>query len=261
MNEICSPAEQAAIAAFKNGASVNRVATLIGRTPGSVEWLLKKNGLKRNDHRKPRADEGGDAIAAPAVQSCRRADLAFQRAMHRAIKAGLEKPPMIGIYKDPGRSTRRGCSPRRPRVPAARARRRLRRPRLAVRLRLAYPSRHAAPQAPRPDRSERGEVMTSPRRAKRHRRAPTGSAPESAQTAVERSLTRLKRALRKAERRAGDGTVIGGTGATILKLQAPPVGRLLDKGRIGTEEVRAADDIAVAFRDATPGAATIRPSR
>lgn len=100
MNEICSPAEQAAIAAFKNGASVNRVATLIGRTPGSVEWLLKKNGLKRNDHRKPRADEGGDAIAAPAVQSCRRADLAFQRAMHRAIKAGLEKPPMIGIYKD-----------------------------------------------------------------------------------------------------------------------------------------------------------------
>ena len=97
---ICSSAERAAIAAFKNGASVNRVAALIGRTPGSVEWLLKKNGLKRNDHRKPRADEGGDAIAAPTAQSCRKADLAFQRAMRRAIKAGLEKPPMIGIYKD-----------------------------------------------------------------------------------------------------------------------------------------------------------------
>src|SRR5271156_5289338 len=53
VNETCSPAEQAAIAAFKNGASVNRVAALIGRTPGSVEWLLKKNGLKKNDHRKP----------------------------------------------------------------------------------------------------------------------------------------------------------------------------------------------------------------
>jgi hypothetical protein len=100
VNEICSSAERAAIAAFKNGASVNRVAALIGRTPGSVEWLLKKNGLKRNDHRKPRPDEGGDAIAAPASQSCRKADLAFQRAMRRAIKAGLEKPPMIGIYKD-----------------------------------------------------------------------------------------------------------------------------------------------------------------
>jgi hypothetical protein len=100
VNETCSSAEQAAIAAFKNGASVNRVAVLIGRTPGSVEWLLKKNGLKKNDHRKPRTDESGDAVASPAVQSFRKADLAFQRAMHRAIKAGLEKPPMIGIYKD-----------------------------------------------------------------------------------------------------------------------------------------------------------------
>jgi hypothetical protein len=72
VNETCSPAEQAAIAAFKNGASVNRVAGLIGRTPGSIEWLLKKNGLKRNDHRKPRADEAGDAIAAAASQSVRK---------------------------------------------------------------------------------------------------------------------------------------------------------------------------------------------
>ena len=69
MNETCSPAEQAAIAAFKNGASVNRVAALIGRTPGSVEWLLKKNGLKRNDHRKPRRHEPGDALAAPVARS------------------------------------------------------------------------------------------------------------------------------------------------------------------------------------------------
>jgi hypothetical protein len=92
VKETCSPAEQAAIAAFKNGASVNRVAGLIGRKPGSVEWLLKKNGLKRNDHRKPRADEAGDAIPVPTAQSCRKADLAFQRAMHRAIKAGLENP-------------------------------------------------------------------------------------------------------------------------------------------------------------------------
>jgi hypothetical protein len=101
MDQTCSPAEQAtAIAAFKNGASVNAVAGLLGRTPGSVEWLLKKSGLKKNDHKKPLPNEAGDSIAAPAARSFRKADLAFQRAMHRAIKAGLEKPPMIGVYKD-----------------------------------------------------------------------------------------------------------------------------------------------------------------
>ena len=36
-------------------------------------------------------------------------------------------------------------------------------------------------------------------------------------------------------------------------MSAPPVARLLDKGRIGAEEVRAADEIGVAFRDATAG--------
>jgi len=49
----------------------------------------------------------------------------------------------------------------------------------------------------------------------------------------DKSLARLKRALRKAERRAGDGSDIGGTGATILKLLPAPLARLVDKGRIG----------------------------
>jgi hypothetical protein len=45
VDQACSPAEHAAaIAAFKNGASVNAVAGLLGKTPGSVEWLLKKSG-------------------------------------------------------------------------------------------------------------------------------------------------------------------------------------------------------------------------
>jgi hypothetical protein len=64
---------------------------------------------------------------------------------------------------------------------------------------------------------------------------------------AEDGLGRIKRALRKAERRAGDGCDIGGTGATILKLLPAPLARLVDKKRIGTEEVRAADDIAIAF--------------
>ena len=69
---------------------------------------------------------------------------------------------------------------------------------------------------------------------------------------------RMKRAIRKAERRAGDGTEIGGTGATILKFLPAPLVRLLEKKRIGTEEVRAADDIAVAFH-AQAGALMIKP--
>jgi hypothetical protein len=101
--------------------------------------------------------------------------------------------------------------------------------------------------------------MTSPRRTKRHRRASIDAPPSaSAQTAEEKTFARLKRALRKAERRAGDGSAIGGTGATILKMLPPPLARLLDKGRIGTEEVRAADEIAVAFH-AQAGALRIKP--
>jgi hypothetical protein len=101
--------------------------------------------------------------------------------------------------------------------------------------------------------------MTSSRRTKRHRRVSIDAPPSaSAQTAEEKTFARLKRALRKAERRAGDGSAIGGTGATILKLLPPPLARLLDKGRIGTEEVRAADEIAVAFH-AQAGALRIKP--
>jgi hypothetical protein len=62
-----------------------------------------------------------------------------------------------------------------------------------------------------------------------------------------RLFGRMKRAIRKAERRAGDGREIGGTGATILKFIPAPLVRLVERKRIGTEEVRAADDIAVAF--------------
>jgi hypothetical protein len=74
----------------------------------------------------------------------------------------------------------------------------------------------------------------------------------------DRDFARMKRALRRVERRAGDGTEIGGTGATILKFQGAPLTRLADKKRIGTEELRAADDIAIAFH-AQAGALLIKP--
>ncbi len=73
-----------------------------------------------------------------------------------------------------------------------------------------------------------------------------------------RLFAQMKRALRQAERRAGDGNDIGGTGATIMKFLAAPLVRLVEKKRIGNEEVRAADDIAVAFH-AQAGALLIKP--
>jgi hypothetical protein len=71
-----------------------------GRSPRAVEWLLKKAGLKTNDRRRPRADDASDAAPENPVRSCRRQDLAFQKAMRRAVAAGEENPPMIGVFKD-----------------------------------------------------------------------------------------------------------------------------------------------------------------
>jgi hypothetical protein len=62
------------------------------------------------------------------------------------------------------------------------------------------------------------------------------------------------------ERRAGDGAAIGGTALTTLKLTGSPLARLADRGRIGLEELRAADDIVLAFF-AIAGGLMIRPVR
>jgi hypothetical protein len=67
----------------------------------------------------------------------------------------------------------------------------------------------------------------------------------------------MQRAIRKAERRSPDGRAAGGTGATMLRFRAAPLARLVEKRRIGAEEVRAADDIATAFH-AQAGAVMIK---
>src|SRR5262249_28091759 len=72
-----------------------------------------------------------------------------------------------------------------------------------------------------------------------------------------RSFGHLKRAIRKAERRSGDGREIGGTGATVLRFRASPLARLIEKQRIGAEEMRAADDMTTAFH-AQAGALMIK---
>jgi len=109
------PADHAIIAAFRGGGeaprrdghesagrrpSVAAIARRCGRPPRAVEWLLKKAGLKTNDRRRPRAEDAGDAAPENPERSCRRQDLAFQKAMRHAVAAGQEKPPMVGVFKD-----------------------------------------------------------------------------------------------------------------------------------------------------------------
>jgi hypothetical protein len=67
---------------------------------------------------------------------------------------------------------------------------------------------------------------------------------------------RLQRAIRKAERPAAAGRDTG-TGATVLRLTAAPLARLIERRRIGGEEARAAADIATAFH-AQAGAVMIK---
>jgi hypothetical protein len=54
----------------------------------------------------PLRDSSG--VAEAAAGSWHAQDLAFQRAMMRAVGSGLEKPPLIGVFKD----TRRFDAPR-----------------------------------------------------------------------------------------------------------------------------------------------------
>src|SRR5205807_1165397 len=84
---------------FRDGVAVAAIARRIGKHPGSVAWMLKKAGLKSHD-RRPIDREVGDAESADSAQALRRADLAFQRAMRRAVAQGQENPPMIGVFKD-----------------------------------------------------------------------------------------------------------------------------------------------------------------
>jgi hypothetical protein len=88
-----------AISAFENGVAVAAIARQIGKHPGSVAWLLKTAGLKGNARSAPVDLDSSDAAHDPA-QSFPRCDRAFQRAMRRAIAAGREHPPMIGVFKD-----------------------------------------------------------------------------------------------------------------------------------------------------------------
>lgn len=96
--------ERLVISAFKDGAAVAAIARRIGKNPGSVTWILQKAGLKpahRQGRRRDTDDSPADVQSyEDRKQSFVRQDLAFQRAMRRAIAQGCEHPPMLGIFKD-----------------------------------------------------------------------------------------------------------------------------------------------------------------
>jgi hypothetical protein len=97
--------ERLVISAFKDGAAVAAIARRIGKKPGSVTWILQKAGLKpaRRQPRRLGIDDSSADVQSheDRKQSFVRQDLAFQRAMRRAIAQGCEHPPMLGIFKDP----------------------------------------------------------------------------------------------------------------------------------------------------------------
>jgi hypothetical protein len=92
--------ETVVISAFRNGVSVDVIAEVIGTTPTSVEKLLKKIGLKTNAREALGDDDDAEPSQTNVAEQFRKGDLAFQNAMRRAIKRGLERPPMIGTFKD-----------------------------------------------------------------------------------------------------------------------------------------------------------------
>jgi hypothetical protein len=81
---------------------------------------------------------------------------------------------------------------------------------------------------------------------------------ERAHDAAHGEFARMKWLIREAERVAGGGRPTQRTGATVLKFLPGPVARLAIKHRIGGEEIRAADDISIAFH-AQAGALMIKP--
>ena len=92
--------ETVVISAFRNGVSVDVIAEVIGTTPTSVEKLLKKIGLKTDAREALGDDDDAEPSQTNVAEQFRKGDLAFQNAMRRAIKRGLERPPMIGTFKD-----------------------------------------------------------------------------------------------------------------------------------------------------------------
>lgn len=93
-----APEQKMIISTFRDRISIVGRHRRADRKSGSLERRIKSPALKHGGRTLPinQNDSGGD----DPTKSSQNADLAFQRAMHSAIARGLERPPMIGIFKD-----------------------------------------------------------------------------------------------------------------------------------------------------------------
>jgi hypothetical protein len=104
-----SPPDQAiVISAVKHHAAISAIAPLGEQSPGSTKRLGKEPGRRKSNRTQPVAGDTDDPFSARSDNPALRQDLAFQKAMIRAIASGLEHPPMMGIQKD----SRRLIAPR-----------------------------------------------------------------------------------------------------------------------------------------------------
>ena len=88
------------ISAFQAGVTVDVIAEAVGKTLESVEHLLVTIGLKTSATETLEDDGEPELSQAAVAERYRQEDLAFQKAMRRAIKRGRERPPIIGTFKD-----------------------------------------------------------------------------------------------------------------------------------------------------------------
>lgn len=93
-------------------------------------------------------------------------------------------------------------------------------------------------------------------------RSPKKPSPDPTTDAARRILREVRKAetaaLASARQTIKGEVEDAGTGFTIIKLSASPIRRLLERGRIGAEELRAAEEIVLAFQSMT-SALWVRP--
>jgi len=86
---VWTPAEEALLTtAFHAGMPPERMAEALRKTPGSISWKLNALGLRKGN-----PDATGPAFDTMTLEDyrARQSDLAFKRAMLKAIAAGAEK--------------------------------------------------------------------------------------------------------------------------------------------------------------------------
>ena len=106
---VWTPAEEAMlVSGVQSGMSLGRMADALRKTPGSITWKLNALGLPKGN-----PDATGPSLDTVTLEDyrARQSDLAFKRAMLKAIAAGTEKAvPCVVRARRPS-ATFRVCAP------------------------------------------------------------------------------------------------------------------------------------------------------